>query len=196
MASRHIFRGRARYHPARSILGRICARLIADERRAEACYLIVASTTATLCAIAAMAVTSAGETLGAEGPLFWFWPWAVFGLTMAACLVGIEAGVEVSADAESLKIQQGGRSHTVKFAEVDRSQIVSALVYYRNYAHYTDTLRFMAHVPEDVLVLTTDDQHIAIGIAPPVHASLDRLVQQKQGQRVRPGVTRQVEYGV
>ncbi|MDE2732114.1 MAG: hypothetical protein OXI38_12045 [Bacteroidota bacterium] len=194
MASCRTFRGRSRYHPARSILGRICSRLIEDERRAEAWYLIAASTIAVLCMIAVMAITSAGEAQGAEGLLFW--PWAVFGLIMAICLVGFEAGVEVSADTDGLTIRQGGRSHRVKFAAVDCSQIVSALVYYRNYAQYTDTRCFMARIPEDVLVLTIADQHVAIGIGPSVHARLAQLIQQRLGQRVHPGVSRQVEYGV
>ena len=196
MASRHVFRGRARFHPACSILGRLYARLIDDERRAEAAYLMAASTTAAIGAIGAMAAASIMDISGADLRQFWFWPWTILGLVLAICLVGFAPGVEVHADKEGLGIRQGRRRHAVPFTDIAHSQVISALVYYRNYALYSDTARFMAHIPKDVLVLTVGDQHVAIGLDSASHAELDRLIQKKLRQSVRTGVSHQFEYGV
>lgn len=196
MASRHVFRGRARFHPARSILGRFCTHLIDDERRAEAAYLLAASTTAAIGAIGAMAAASIMDTSGADLRQFWFWPWAILGLVLVICLVGFAPGVEVHADEEGLGIRQGRHRYAVPFEDIAHSQVISALVYYRNYALYSDTARFMAHIPKDVLVLTVCNQHVAIGLDPASHAELDRLIQKKLGQSIRTGVSHQFEYGV
>lgn len=179
MASRSVFHGRARFQPARSILGHLCMWSIKDERKAEAWYLILASTIVVAGAVGVMAVTGLWDVLGWDEQQAWFWPWAAFGTLLVGCLVGFAPRVEVKLTEFGLVARQGRRSTAIRFADIDRSDIVSALVYYRNYAKYGDTLRYMARIPEDILVLTVSDHHVAIGLCPAKHADLNAIIQKE-----------------
>lgn len=191
MASRYVFHGRSRFHPARSILGQLCLRSIKDERKAEAWYLILASATVVAGAIGVMAVTGLWDVLGWDEQQVWLWPWAVFGLLLASCLVGFVPGVKVELTKLGLVVRQGRRSTDIRFADITRCDVVSALVYYRNYAMYRDTLRYLTRIPEDILVLTVTDRHVAIGFCPVRHADLNAIIQK---ELVRPSTTGEAHY--
>ena len=196
MASRHIFRGRTQYHPASSALGQLCKRVVQDERQAEAWYLIAACSLVTVSAIVAMAAASLTEPQGAGINPLWFWPWVGFGLILVVSLLGFASGVQVSVGTDELSIKKGRQSRIVRLAEITRSQIIDAHAYYRQYARYTDTKRFMARIPDDVLVLTVGQEHIAIGLDPPSHAALGALIEKEILHRIRLDLSHTIEHGV
>ena len=196
MASRHIFRGRTQYHPASSALGQLCKRAVQDERQAESWYLIAACSLITVSAIVAMAAASLSESQGADINPLWFWPWVGFGLILVVCLLGFAPGVQVMVGADQLRIKQGRQSRVVRLADITHSQIIDADTYYRHYALYTDTERFMARIPDDVLVLTVGQKHIAVGLDPTSHAALGTLIEIEILQRIRLDLSHMTEHGV
>ena len=171
-----VFYGRARFNAARSLLGLWCLRSIRDERKAEAVYLIIASSTIVAGLVGVMAITSLWEMQTTDAAQFWLWPWAVFGLLVVGCLAGYTPGVRVSVTLDGLEVCQGRRRVDIEFTDIRHCQVVSALAYYRNYALYRDTQRYMARISEDVLVLVVGCEYIAIGLCPAAHAKLSELI--------------------
>ena len=176
MIPRRVFQGRASFHPVHSLLGGLFRHWIDDEHRAESWYLIAASTAAVAGAVGVMAVTSIWEASDVQDEPIWFWPWGIYGVLLAGCLAGVAPRVQVSTDIKGVKVRQGRRNMEVGWESITRVQLLAALDYHRRYALRADTDRFISSIPPDVLMITLEDRHLAIGISPDAHTELNALI--------------------
>ena len=181
MASRQVFRGRARFDPTRSLLGWFIRLRVRDERQAEAWYLIIVCTGIILSMVGVLIVANVWKesimTDERAATRFWLWQWIIFGAGFVFGLLGISPGVRVIVYDQMLRVRQGRRSLELGFEDIERCQVLSARTYYREYALFADGERFMNRTPSDVLLCTVKGRHIAIGLSSSLHVMLQLLIQ-------------------
>lgn len=190
MADCQVFRTRARLSPRHSLIGLLIRKMAADERQAESWYLIAVFGILS-CSIAAQFLLWSvwHDSISVDRALasrFWFWQCASLVLFGVVGLLGFAAGVEVTITIETLRVRQGQRSCAWQWEKIHSCQIMPALEYYREHAPYVDVLRFMNRIPEDVLLLESGTQRLAIGISPRAHSALHAVVMSRKGKPCTP----------
>ncbi len=174
MASPLVYYGRARWCASRSLLGYLFRCRIENERQAEAWYLI------TICSviIAAIVIQFMGwsfwheEIQNSSRLSMWYWgiQLGMAGVVLFGGLMGYCPRVQAVLTESSIRAIQGRRSAELTVDTLVDYKIVSSLEYYRKWNGQVE--RYMAHIPDDVLLVFGEEKSIAIGIDPDVHEKL------------------------
>ena len=174
MASPLVYSSRARWCASRSLLGHVFRRSIENERQAEAWYLIMISSVVVAAIVMQFMAWSFWheEIQNSSRISMWYWgiQLGVAGLVFIGGFLGYCPRVRASLTESSLSVSQGRRSVELDLSTLTDCRIVSALQYYRKWDCRVEG--YMAHIPEDVLLVLGERQSIAIGISPDAHARL------------------------
>lgn len=102
----------------------------------------------------------------------WYWgiQSGLVGLVFVGGFLGYCPRVRAVLTGSSLRVSQGRRSVELALDTLTDCRIIPALQYYRKWNCRVES--YMAHIPEDVLLVLGEQEAIAIGIAPDAHARL------------------------
>ncbi len=163
------------FHPPSSALGRWVRCRARDARHAESLFIVAAALVLTVATLASqwswilLGEAAPGDAL-ALGVL------AAHGLGGGllawGCLWGWKPAITVTADSEALEARQGSDTLHLGYGAIDRAERITAEAYHRHWRRYAATRAFVNRLPDDLLLLRTDDGPVVLGLAP---ADLDRL---------------------
>ena len=174
MTPRLVYHCQARWCPSRSLLGHLLQLRTKNRKQAEALHLIAISSIITVLIVMQFLVWSLWHEAITNDPEISTWYWicqlgsAV--LVLAGGLAGYCPGVKMELTESCLSVSQGQRSAEISPNTSTRYRIVSALQYYREWDSRAD--RYMTRIPDDVLLVFTDQKVLAIGISSAAHAEL------------------------
>jgi len=114
----------------------------------------------------------------------WYWTWqiSVMGAVFLFGMFGYSPRVKVVFKGGTLAISQGHRCTEMNLHLLKHCRIVSALEYYREWDHQAD--RYMTKIPEDVLLIFSDQRITAIGVRPVAHEFLFKAIRMMEPERV------------
>ena len=169
------FSSQASWRPMNSVLALFIRRVCDDRRQAEAWFLIVLSTVVVLSVIAQFLAWSLWHERIATS---WFWSAQVTSavLVLTVGMLGFAPGVTASVGAAALRVTQGRRSVNIHYSCVRSCTIVSAEDFHRVHASAVVWDRFIARMPEDVLLIESDAGRIAVGISSDAHVTIESLI--------------------
>ncbi len=185
MTPKLVYRCRARWCPSRSLLGHLLQLRAKNWKQAETLYLIAISSIITVLIVMQFLVWSLWHEAITNVPAVAMWYWtcqlgsAV--LVFAGGLAGYCPGVKMELTESCLSVSQGQRSAEISLDTSTRCRIVSALQYYREWDSRAD--RYMTRIPDDVLLVFTDQKVLAIGISSAAHAELLNAMEQSDSAK-------------
>lgn len=97
-------------------------------------------------------------------------------LGAAMTLAGKEPAITVRCGAQACHLRQGTRRLTVPYASIAEIETVGARRFHRHERRYAGTQVFVNRVPEEVLLLHTDDAVVALGLTTPAERETFREV--------------------
>lgn len=166
------------YSPA----GRLIRRRIPDSRQAENVFILFAVAVLLVLMLAnqfAWAFIRTEVLASPEGPLaiaFWVTQLvAGFGY-LFGFVVGFKPEIVVTWTPETLRIDTESDSVSVDHEDVLGVQVVSPLSYHRHYRRYAATRDFVNRLPEEVLLVQTDDGPIMLGLDADDRSTLMKLM--------------------
>ena len=106
--------------------------------------------------------------------LYWTWQISVMGAVFLFGILGFRPRVKVVFKGGILQISQGHRNTEIDLNLLKHCRIVSALEYYREWDHQAD--RYMTRIPDDVLLIFSDQRITAIGVKPAAHEFLLKAI--------------------
>ncbi len=155
-------------------MGYVFRRSTESERRAEAWYLITISSVVVAAVVMQFMAWSFWHEEIQSSPRISMWYWGIqlglVGLVFVGGFLGYCPRVRAVLTESSLRVSQGRRSIELALDTLTDCRIIPALQYYRKWNYRVDS--YMAHIPEDVLLVLGEQESIAIGIAPDAHARL------------------------
>jgi hypothetical protein len=177
----HTFESPRSYHPSYSVLGRAVRAWVGDRLRGEALY-VVALTGLTLILLMSHYLGWAllKSTLVAHPSwqaVFWGGQVGSVLALIGIGLVGFRPPVRVTCHSDGVVLTQGDQSCTLPYASIDDLALIPARRYHRHYRRYAATQVFVSHLPDEVLLLRTEDGPVVVALSEPeVQAALlDRL---------------------
>ncbi len=96
---------------------------------------------------------------------------------IGAGLVGFRPAVQVKCHPNTVVLTQGDQSCTLSYSSIEEIDRISARRYHRHYRRYAATQVFASHLPDEVLLLRTEDGPVIVALSDPEAqgALLDRL---------------------
>ena len=159
------------YDPTYSLLGRLLRYWTGDRLRGEALFIVALTGLALVLLMTHYLGWALLKPLLVENPswqmLFWAGQLASVVVLGALGLVGMRPGVTVNCSPEGLDLEQGTRTRTVPYDDVERVETVSATRYHRHYRHYAATGVFVGEVSDEMLLLHTARGPVVISLADP-----------------------------
>lgn len=168
----------ARFHPAYSLLGRRLQRAVGDPRRAEALFLVrlvmlfLVLLLVQFGAWAWLKPAIAAAPTGSTAVIFWMSQGGALLFYLLTCVVGFAPPVTATVTRTGLHLRYGSQERTLSFNDITAVASISALAYYRQYAPYAATQRFVNRMTPRVLLLHTPDAPVALGLLPDDHDAL------------------------
>jgi hypothetical protein len=159
------------YDPSFSLLGRALRAWTGDRLRGEALYIVVLTGMALALlmshylgwALLRSALTSQPSWQIA----FWAGQLGTVVLWAAVGLVGVRPGVAVTCTEDTLTLTQAGRTRTVSPSALDEVRVIAASRFHRHYRRYAATDAFVSAVPDEVVLLRTDDGPVVVALPSP-----------------------------
>lgn len=155
-------------------MGYVLRRSVENERQAEAWYLITISSVVIAAVVMQFMAWSFWheEIQNSSRISMWYWgiQLGLAGLVFVGGFLGYCPRVRAVLTESSISVSQGRRSVELDLDTLTDCRIVSALQYYRKWNCRAES--YMAHIPEDVLLVLGEQEVIAIGIDPDAHARL------------------------
>lgn len=162
------FRAPQVFDPSYSLMGRAFRAWTDDHLQGEALYIV------TLTGIALFLLMShylgwalLRPVLSASASwkvLFWTGQGAFVLLWIGIGLVGRRPAVTVECTSGTLEIEQGERTHTIRYEAVDSIASISARQYHRHYRRYAATRVFAGSLADEVLLLRTAQGPVVIAL--------------------------------
>ncbi len=156
-----------RFHPAYSLLGRYVQRVIGDERRAEALFLVVLS----MILLGLLLVQCLAWTF-LNPAASWLSQVGALTLCVVTCVLGYKPAITVTCTEIGLCLCQGLRALKLDYTEITSIETISALLFHRHYRRYAATEAFVNRMERDLLLLETTHGPVVIGLPPRDHAAL------------------------
>ncbi len=155
-------------------MGYVFRRNIENERQAEAWYLITIFSVVIAATVMQFMAWSFWHEEIQNSLRISMWYWGIqlglAALVFVGGFLGYCPRVRASLTESSLSVSQGRRSVELGLDTVTDCRIIPALQYYRKWNCRVES--YMAHIPEDVLLVLGERKSIAIGIDPGAHARL------------------------
>jgi len=170
------------YDPSYSLLGRAVRYWTGDRLRGEALFIVILTGLGLVLLMSHYLGWALLKPVLVDNPswqlLFWVGQLASVAALGAVGLLGVRPGVTVDCTATGLELEQGARSETVPYDDIEQVETVSATQYHRHYRRYAATQVFVGGLENDVLLLRTAQGPVAISLADPeeqaaLHAHLD-----------------------
>lgn len=159
------------FDPAYSLLGRAVRAWTGDRLRGEALYIVLLTGVALLLLMTHYLGWALLKPTLANNPswqlLFWMGQLASVGVWGAIGLLGRRPKVSVTCTPTTLTVEQGTRTRTVRYDDIERLETVSATTYHRHYRHYSATDVFASTMGDEVLLLHTPDGPVVIALPDP-----------------------------
>mgnify|MGYP006287378717 FL=1 len=159
------------YDPSFSLLGRALRTWTGDRLRGEALYIVVL----TGMALALLMTHYLGwallkSTLTTQPSwqvAFWAGQLGTVALWGAVGLVGFRPRVTVTCSDDTLTLKQAGQTRTLTPPAIDDVRTIAATRFHRHYRRYAATEVFVSAVPEEVVLLWTDDGPVVVALPSP-----------------------------
>lgn len=159
------------FDPSYSLLGRAVRAWTGDRLRAEALFIVLLTGLALVLLMSHYLGWALLKPVLADNPfwqmLFWAGQLASAGIWAAVGLLGRRPGVAVTCMPTALTVEQGGRSRTVRYDEIERIETISATAYHRHYRRYAATDVFAGELGDEVLLLRTPEGPVVIALPDP-----------------------------
>lgn len=163
----HTFHIPSRFHPGHSLLGRYLRRRTGDRWQAQGWLIVIVTLLGTSLLIGHIFLWTLWRPVGAAA----WWTGGVEAalvvLGVAATLAGKEPAITVRCSAQTCHLRQGTRRLTVPYAAITAIETVGARRFHRHERRYAGTQVFVNRVPEEVLLLRTDESMVALGLMTP-----------------------------
>lgn len=159
------------FDPSYSLLGRAIRAWTDDRLRSEALFIVLVTGLALFLLMSHYLGWALLKPVLANNPfwqmLFWAGQLASVGIWAVIGLLGRRPRVSVACTPTALNIEQGGRSRTVRYDDIERVETISATAYHRHYRHYAATDVFASALGDEVLLLRTPDGPVVIALPDP-----------------------------
>lgn len=169
-----VYSSRARWCPARSLLGQVFQWWIKDQRQAEAWYLITISSMIVLGMMLQFLIWGVWQHQVSSDSVATVWYWGlqlgIGSFVFIGGFVGVCPGVRIGLNQSRLSVRQGRKSVEVELDGLLECRIISASRYYRDWKYRVES--YMTYIPDDVLLIRGQQSVIAVGIHPKIHAAL------------------------
>lgn len=179
-----------------SVLGRLIKKRVKDVHYAEGIYIF---SFATLLigliifnylgwALIQPALASAnGEQVAVA---FWIAQTALAALFVLFCVIGFKPATQITVDtASGLSIKQGKTQLNIRHSDIESVTSLSALRFHRHYRKYQNTRIFFGRLPRLVMLISTSEFPIVLGLSPEDHRELLTHLQPQPQKIVFPSVT-------
>lgn len=164
------------YRPSYSLLGRAVRAWVGDRLRGEALFIVVLTGLTLALLMGHYLGWALLQPVLTENPTWqtWFWGGQVASVLLLAGigLLGFQPGVRVTCTPSALTLTQGSRSRTLPLDSIREADLVSARQYHRHYRHYAAPQVFVSAVPDEVLLLRTEEGLVIVGLDAEAHAAL------------------------
>lgn len=170
------------YDPSYSLLGRLVRYGTGDRLRGEALFIVTLTGLGLALLMSHYLGWALLKPVLTENPswqlLFWAGQLASVAALSAIGLLGVRPGVTVHCTATGIELEQGSRSATVPYDDIEQIETVAATQYHRHYRRYAATRVFVGELGDEVLLLRTSQGPVALSLADPeeqaaLHAHLD-----------------------
>ena len=159
------------YDPSYSLLGRLFRSWTGDRLRGEAFFIVALTGLALILLMAHYLGWALLKPVLTENPswqvLFWAGQLASVAILGAVGLLGIRPDVTVTCSAGDLDLEQGAKTLSVPYDDIESIETVPAIRYHRHYRRYAATQVFVGGIGEAVLLLRTPNGPVAIALADP-----------------------------
>lgn len=164
------FRSSRTFHPSYSLLGRAFRRWMGDRLRSEALFIVTVSGLV----LGLLMLHYLGWALlqpvmkGPQGEDwqigFWIGQLVSVGLVTGLGLIGFRPALHVSADADTLTLEQGSAALRLDRDRIEEVRTIPATTYHQHYRHYRRTRVFAGRPATDVLLLVTPDGPVIVAL--------------------------------
>lgn len=174
------------FHPGWSLLGYTLRRATGDRRRAEAFHLVILTGLALLLLLAHYLVWAlAADSLSALAR--WSAEGGALAFVLMTCVWGRKPGATITCAANELHVEQGRRTMTLAYDEIEAVEVISSLRFHRHERRYTATRAFFDRLDENLLLLKTARGPVVVGLAPEDHAAFHAfLKRQHPAEAIQP----------
>lgn len=167
----------ARFHPARSLLGRWISRLTSDPRSGETTYFVAAVTLGVLLVVMQYLAWAYMYPLSAAAETtFLLAQIALLSVYAGIAIVGRAPAYRIIVDADGLTIHQGDDAVSLLFTDIQRIAVISAQTYHAHYARYARTLAAVNRIHPTLLLLEVRGDPVALGVKPEEVLELEALI--------------------
>jgi hypothetical protein len=178
---RHTFESSRSYHPSYSVLGRAVRTWVSDRLRGEALFIVVLTGLSLALLMAHYLGWALLKPTLLANPswqtMFWGGQVVSVLVLLGIGLVGFRPPVRVTCASDAVVVSQGDRSCTLSPASIKDIATISARRYHRHYRRYAATQVFVSALPDEVILLRTEDGPVVLALSDPdAQAALrDRL---------------------
>ena len=165
-----------------SILGRLIRRSVKDTHFAEGILILTIALLSISLVVSfyigwAFAQPFIEADATGQTAIYYFLAQVVsFSLLFLGVFLGFKPKLEVTMDHQCVQIKQGSRRLLLLTTEIDRTEIISSTEYYQHYSKYANTRAFYNRLPEELLLLETENGPVILGVSIEDQATLQEAL--------------------